>query len=376
MNIIDQIETEEIERISCEIPDFRAGDTIRVGVYVREGERVRVQNYEGVCISRKGGKNLCASFTVRKVSYGEGVERVFPLYSPSIKSIEITRRGRVRRAKLYYLRNRRGRSAKIKEDNHIVKFSPKNLNYWFFKEFTDISKFMKKEFNVSRDKPEKAHNVIAALAKFTRSDEFYLAQSNENVRNAAIDAFYDYLSLKIIDSANYSDIEYDVQQIILSLIQCNFFHKERDYKLPQIFDLLDQYIERNNLFPDEPASTRVFDIIAATHAVDFSIISSYGKKSVSVEVQSIPYFVRRETERANLHFHDSSLKVYSESMREKRAPNLVHQFSISSNSHPVLNWSSREENTQFDDDEEFLLVLDNTPLYMSNKSNDKKCFVI
>ena len=114
MNIIEQLEKEQIEKLGKEIPDFDAGDTVIVNVRVREGERTRVQAYEGVCIARNGG-GLNESFTVRKISYGEGVERVFPLYSPLIESIKLVRRGKVRRAKLYYLRDRRGKSARIAE---------------------------------------------------------------------------------------------------------------------------------------------------------------------------------------------------------------------------------------------------------------------
>lgn len=116
MNLIEQLEAEQIAALAKTIPDFRAGDTIRVGYKVTEGTRTRVQAYEGVCISRKGGSTLAASFTVRKISFGEGVERVFPLYSTNIDSIEVVRRGRVRRAKLYYLRDRRGKSARISEN--------------------------------------------------------------------------------------------------------------------------------------------------------------------------------------------------------------------------------------------------------------------
>ena len=116
MNLIQQIEAEQIAKLTetRKIPDFRAGDTLRVGVKVVEGERTRVQNYEGVCIARSN-KGIGSSFTVRKISFGEGVERVFPLYSPSIESIEVVRRGVVRRAKLYYLRGRSGKSARIVE---------------------------------------------------------------------------------------------------------------------------------------------------------------------------------------------------------------------------------------------------------------------
>ena len=125
MNLIQQIEAEEIAKATTgagkEIPEFRAGDTVRVGVKVIEGERTRVQNYEGVCIARSN-KGIGSSFTVRKISFGEGVERVFPLYSTNIESIEVVRRGRVRRAKLYYLRDRRGKSARIAE---VTNYKPK-----------------------------------------------------------------------------------------------------------------------------------------------------------------------------------------------------------------------------------------------------------
>lgn len=115
MNIIETLEKEQIAELGKEIPDFAAGDTIRVGYKVTEGTRTRVQAYEGVCISRKGGKGIGASFTVRKISFGEGVERIFPLHSPNIDNITVVRRGKVRRAKLYYLRSRRGKSARIAE---------------------------------------------------------------------------------------------------------------------------------------------------------------------------------------------------------------------------------------------------------------------
>ena len=115
MNLLEQLEAEHIKELGKDIPDFAAGDTIRVGVKVTEGNRTRVQNYEGVCISRKGGNTLGASFTVRKISFGEGVERVFQLHSPQLDAITVVRRGRVRRAKLYYLRDRRGKSARIAE---------------------------------------------------------------------------------------------------------------------------------------------------------------------------------------------------------------------------------------------------------------------
>ncbi len=116
MNLIQTLEAEQIAKFLAtkQIPQFRAGDTIRVGVKVVEGDRSRVQNYEGVCIAR-ANRAMGSSFTVRKISFGEGVERVFPLYSPNIDSIEVVRRGVVRRAKLYYLRGRSGKSARIVE---------------------------------------------------------------------------------------------------------------------------------------------------------------------------------------------------------------------------------------------------------------------
>ena len=114
MNIIQQLEQEQIARLAKQVPDFQPGDTVQVNVKVVEGDRTRVQAYEGVCIARSGG-GLNESFTVRKISYGEGVERVFPVHSPLIDSIKVVRRGKVRRAKLYYLRDRRGKSARIAE---------------------------------------------------------------------------------------------------------------------------------------------------------------------------------------------------------------------------------------------------------------------
>ena len=116
MNTIQELEKEESDRLLAlrKIPSFQAGDTLRVNVRIKEGERERVQAYEGVCIGRSGG-GLQENFTVRKISFGEGVERVFPLLSPMIESIEVKRRGVVRRAKLYYLRDRRGKSARIAE---------------------------------------------------------------------------------------------------------------------------------------------------------------------------------------------------------------------------------------------------------------------
>ena len=122
MNIIEKIEKEQLEKLSSgkQIPDFNPGDTIKVDVKVVEGTRERIQAFEGVCIARSG-KGINESFTVRKISYGEGVERVFPLFSPKISSITLVRKGKVRRAKLYYLRDRRGKAARIVEKIEVKK---------------------------------------------------------------------------------------------------------------------------------------------------------------------------------------------------------------------------------------------------------------
>ena len=124
MNLLKEIEKEQMAKLSAgkQIPDFQPGDTVLVNVKVVEGERSRVQAYEGVCIGR-AGSGINENFTVRKISYGEGVERVFPVYSPMIDSVKVLRRGKVRRAKLYYLRDRRGKSARIAErsDNQAEK---------------------------------------------------------------------------------------------------------------------------------------------------------------------------------------------------------------------------------------------------------------
>ena len=121
MNLIQTLEAEAIENLGKDIPEFRAGDTVRVGVRVKEGERERIQNFEGVVIARSN-RGMGSNFTVRKMSFGEGVERVFPLYSPIVDSITVVRRGVVRRAKLYYLRGRTGKSARIAERKTV---SPK-----------------------------------------------------------------------------------------------------------------------------------------------------------------------------------------------------------------------------------------------------------
>jgi large subunit ribosomal protein L19 len=122
MNILQTLDAEEVTRVSegKTIPEFSPGDTLRVSVKIKEGERERVQAYEGVCIGRSGG-GINANFTVRKISFGEGVERVFPLHSPNVAGIVVVRKGKVRRAKLYYLRDRRGKSARIAERTNEVR---------------------------------------------------------------------------------------------------------------------------------------------------------------------------------------------------------------------------------------------------------------
>ena len=122
MNIIDKIEKDQMEKISAEriLPEFGAGDTLKVDVKIVEGDKERVQAFEGLCIARSGG-GLNENFTVRKISYGEGVERIFPIFSPKIAGITVLKRGKVRRAKLYYLRDRRGKSARIVEKIQVSK---------------------------------------------------------------------------------------------------------------------------------------------------------------------------------------------------------------------------------------------------------------
>ena len=122
MNVIDKIEKDQMDKIVSErsIPEFGAGDTIKVDVKIIEGDKERIQAFEGLCIARSGG-GLNESFTVRKISYGEGVERIFPIFSPKISGITVLKKGKVRRAKLYYLRDRRGKSARIVEKIQVTK---------------------------------------------------------------------------------------------------------------------------------------------------------------------------------------------------------------------------------------------------------------
>lgn len=162
MNIIQEIEQAEAAAIAekRKVPDFDAGDTLRVHVRVTEGNRTRVQVYEGVCIARKGG-GINESFTVRKISYGEGVERVFPVYSPLVEQIEVVRRGDVRRAKLYYLRDRRGKSARIAEATNV---RAKTLNEADRKEVADAKAAAEAEKLAARQAAEEAKAAEAAAA--------------------------------------------------------------------------------------------------------------------------------------------------------------------------------------------------------------------
>ncbi len=158
MNILEKFEAKQNAKFqeNSNIPDFAAGDTIKVNVKIREGTRERVQAYEGVCIARSGSNNANASFTVRKISLGEGVERVFPLHSPRIDSIELVRRGSVRRAKLYYLRDRRGKSARISE-----RTTGHGMEVVDVEEKSKVSKTQKAADKKAAKKAQKAENKVA-----------------------------------------------------------------------------------------------------------------------------------------------------------------------------------------------------------------------
>ena len=129
MNIIKEIETEQISEVvkKRSVPEFKSGDTVKVNVFVTEGNKERIQAFEGICIA-KSNRGFNSTFTIRKISHGEGVERVFPLYSPMLESINLIRRGKVRRSKLYYLRQRSGKSARIAEKKEIIKKKPQALD--------------------------------------------------------------------------------------------------------------------------------------------------------------------------------------------------------------------------------------------------------
>lgn len=170
MNTMQQLEARELEKIQGgkEMPVFSVGDTVKVNVKIREGERERVQAYEGVCIA-KAGSGLNASFTVRKISYGEGVERVFPFYSPRIESVELVRRGSVRRAKLYFLRDLRGKAARISErtTGHGIETRDAAAEEVARKETKEAKKSAKEEKKIAKAarKAEKASNGDKPKAK-------------------------------------------------------------------------------------------------------------------------------------------------------------------------------------------------------------------
>ncbi len=193
MNVVQQFEAKQLAAIQEEksIPDFAPGDTVRVNVKVREGTRERVQAYEGVCIAR-AGTGINASFTVRKISYGEGVERVFPLWSPRLDSIELIRRGSVRRAKLYYLRDRRGKSARIAErtsgfgidTDEEAKEALKQEKY----EAKQAKKEEKKEARKDKVKMTKADRKEAKAARIAEKKAAKAAKKAEEEAAAAAEA--------------------------------------------------------------------------------------------------------------------------------------------------------------------------------------------
>jgi large subunit ribosomal protein L19 len=175
MNVIQEIEQAEAAAVAAKrkVPEFGAGDTLRVHVRVTEGNRTRVQVYEGVCIARKGG-GINESFTVRKISYGEGVERVFPVYSPMVEMIEVVRRGDVRRAKLYYLRDRRGKSARITEATNV---RAKALNDADRQEVADAKVAAEAEKQAARQAAEEAKAAAEAEAAKAAADEAAAAEA-------------------------------------------------------------------------------------------------------------------------------------------------------------------------------------------------------
>lgn len=188
MNILQKFEQKTLDAIkeNTSIPDFNAGDTIRVNVRVKEGTRERVQAYEGVCIARKG-KDINATFTVRKISYGEGVERVFPLWSSRIDSIELVRRGDVRRAKLYYLRDLRGKKARIAErtEGHgIEKVTEENMDTTSKTERQKAKRAAKAEARQENRKRQEAEQKAKADAKAKEEAEAAAAAEAENSDNA------------------------------------------------------------------------------------------------------------------------------------------------------------------------------------------------
>ena len=180
MDIIAQIEAEQVASLNKEIPDFKAGDTIKVGYKVTEGTRSRVQNYEGVCIARKNGVGIAGSFTVRKISFGEGVERVFPLYSTNIESITVVRRGRVRRAKLYYLRELSGKKARIADKDR----GDEADQYEYIEEAPPVEETKTADTDTNAAEEPKAEEVEAKQAE-TKAEEAEAKPAEESKAEAA-----------------------------------------------------------------------------------------------------------------------------------------------------------------------------------------------
>jgi len=181
MNIIEQLEAEEAARVTADkdIPEFSPGDTLSVNVRIREGDRERVQRFEGVCIAR-AGRGLNENFTVRKISFGEGVERIFPVVSPMIESIEVKRKGRVRRAKLYYLRDRRGKSARIAErtTGHGIETTETTTSKTELRRQRDAAKQARRE-QAAQEREEAAKAAAAAAAAAAEAEAAAEATATE-----------------------------------------------------------------------------------------------------------------------------------------------------------------------------------------------------
>ena len=196
MNIIQQLEAEQTAAIDAKrtLPPFESGDTVRVLVRVTEGTRTRIQAFEGVCIARQGG-GLNESFTVRKISYGEGVERIFPIYSPLVEGVEVVRRGRVRRAKLYYLRDRRGKAARIVENTGI---RAKRMNDTARQAAADEKALVEAEKIAKAEAAAKAKAEEAAAAKAAEAEAAKAAAAEAKAAEAPADdavAFVDAIVL-------------------------------------------------------------------------------------------------------------------------------------------------------------------------------------
>ena len=178
-NTLQKFEARQIEKLAGgkQIPEFSVGDTVKVNIKIKEGERERIQAYEGLCIARFGGtNNINASFTVRKISLGEGVERVFPLFSPTIDSVELVRRGSVRRAKLYYLRDRRGKSARIME---------RTTGHGLETEVTEDDKLTKTQKTAKKQEAKKAASAEARKAQEAKAKAKAKAKADAKAAEAA-----------------------------------------------------------------------------------------------------------------------------------------------------------------------------------------------